>query len=541
MNEVWDFFRELLDTSDFPPRWHCGNWTQFHGWLYLLSDLAIWAAYFAIPFLIMRYLTRKQNARFIRIFVLFAAFILACGATHFLDALAFWLPLYRLSALVRLATAIISWITVFNLIKFLPIAFSQKTPEQLEEEIEYRKQMEEQLKVNNRLLIETQEIARIGHWQWDVATNKVTWSSMTLKLFGLQTGDIEMTYDEYLGYIHPDDRQFVHDCVTQGFQNKALPQFYHRIVQPGGQVKIMLSRGEVQLNHLGEVLKMTGTVQDITDQRNTEHELLIKTQKLEASNIELQKFASIASHDLREPLRKIITFGSMLDKEAGDALNEKSKMYLQKMTSSSIRMQKLIDDILDFSKLTVNEQVFSAVNLNDVLANVLSDTEIAISKANATITIGKLPTIEANASQMGQLFQNLISNAIKFSKPGQPPEITVQAQTMSGGELRDLFEKGSNYNFTLALGQAINSADNFTQISVSDNGIGFDEAYLDRIFLIFQRLHDKSAYEGTGIGLAVCKKIVELHNGYITAHSQLGKGTTFIIVLPLFHAPVSED
>ena len=152
MNEVRDFFVKLFDVSDFPPRWHCGHWSQFHGWLYLLSDLAIWGAYFAIPLLILRYISRRHGMQFFRIYVLFAAFILACGATHFLDALAFWMPYYRLSALVRFVTAVISWITVFSLVKLLPVAFSLKTTEQLEAEIEHRKRVEEQLQVNNRLL-----------------------------------------------------------------------------------------------------------------------------------------------------------------------------------------------------------------------------------------------------------------------------------------------------------------------------------------------------------------------------------------------------
>jgi PAS domain S-box-containing protein len=143
MNDVADFFKRLFDSSDWPPRWHCGRWTQFHGWLYIVSDLLIWSAYFAIPVVIIRYISRKQDARFIRLYFLFAAFILACGATHFLDAMAFWIPDYRLNALVLLITGLLSWVTVFYIVRYLPLAVSLRPMQELEKEIEQRKEAEE--------------------------------------------------------------------------------------------------------------------------------------------------------------------------------------------------------------------------------------------------------------------------------------------------------------------------------------------------------------------------------------------------------------
>ena len=145
MDQLTDFFKKLLDSSDWPPRWHCGNWTEFHGWLYIISDLLIWSAYFAIPIVIIKYITRRQDAKFVKLYFFFAAFILACGATHFLDAIAFWIPVYRLSALVRFITGVISWITVYNIVKLLPVAFSLKSQQQLEAEVEQRKKAEEAL------------------------------------------------------------------------------------------------------------------------------------------------------------------------------------------------------------------------------------------------------------------------------------------------------------------------------------------------------------------------------------------------------------
>jgi PAS domain S-box-containing protein len=525
MSQVGDFFSKLFDTTNFPPRWHCGRWSDFHGWLYIISDIMVWAAYFAIPLIIVRFVSKRTDARFVRIYFLFAAFILACGSTHLIDALAFWFPFYRFNALVRFCTGVISWITVFSLIRILPMAKSLKTAEQLEAEIEQRKKAEEQLQVNNALLNEAQDIARLGHWQWDIPSNKVTWSESTLRIFGVPPDVKEMTYEDYLQKLHPEERNMMQERVAKALEEKVYPPFYHRIIWPDGQVRILLGKGEVVADDTGKVVKMIGTVQDITDQKNSEQELLLKTQKLEASNVELQKFAFVASHDLREPLRKIITFGSMLEREYKDTLGEKGNLYLQKMTGASLRMQKLIDDILDFSKLTVNPRAFTKVKLNDVVSQVLSDMEVATTKANANIQVSQLPEIEGNASQLGQLFQNLISNAVKFTKPGEAPVIRIHAKYVDATNLPKDFLK--DHQFHLSMNKK------YCQVFVEDKGIGFDEAYLDKIFLIFQRLHDRTEYEGTGVGLAVCKKVVDLHNGYITAYSKLGEGATFVFILPL--------
>ena len=530
MNQVWEFFQKLFDTSDFPPRWHCGRWSEFHGWLYIISDLSIWAAYFAIPIIIIKYISRRYDARFIRVYFLFASFILACGATHLLDAIMFWYPYYRVNALMRLATGIVSWMTVFSLIKLLPVAFTLKTPEELEKEIEHRKRVEEELLVNNAMLQEAQEIARLGHWQWEVGSDKVKWSAMTYKLFGIEPDGEYMAYEEYLKKMHPEDSPFVQEVISKVMAEKTFPNFYHRVILPDGRIRTMLSRGEVILDGNGEVIRLIGTMQDVTEQKNIEQELLLKSQKLEATNAELQKFASIASHDLREPLRKIITFGSMLEKNYEEALGEKGTTYLQKITNASSRMQKLIDDILDFSKLTVNLQSFTKVNLNDVVNNILSDMEVAIEKSGTQIIVDPLPEIDAIDSLIGQLFQNMIGNAIKFRRKDVKPVIKIKAEIITRAYFTPA-EADAHKTFTT--GANINDNERFCKILISDNGIGFDEAYLDRIFLIFQRLHAKSEYEGTGIGLAIVKKVVDFHNGFITASSKPGEGTTFVVILPV--------
>lgn len=243
--------------------------------------------------------------------------------------------------------------------------------------------------------------------------------------------------------------------------------------------------------------------------------LLQMNNELEISNTELQQYAFLASHDLQEPLRKIITFSHLVsDKILTDT--PKATVYLEKIILSSGRMRNLINDLLNYSKLSADPQ-FTLCNLNEILQETLTDLEISIEEKGAKLVIGKLPSIEAIPGQMRQVFQNIISNALKFSKKDGPLLIKVWS------EITD--EKNVNGSFSGAGG--------YVRISIQDNGIGFNEMYLDKIFTIFQRLHGMQEYEGTGIGLAIVKKIIEKHNGLLTAKSIKGEGATFIMVLPV--------
>ena len=232
---------------------------------------------------------------------------------------------------------------------------------------------------------------------------------------------------------------------------------------------------------------------------------------LERSNKDLMDFANIASHDLQEPLRKIQIFGDLLKTRYSDELDEQATSYVDNMRNSANRMQKFLVGLLTYSRISTRGQPFSDVDLNQVLQAVLDDLEVTIARQGAVIDISHLPTIPADATQMHQLFQNLLSNAIKFQSDSQAPKISIRAKEITSSE---------------AAGE---KEDRTWQLSVSDNGIGFNEKYLDRIFLPFQRLHGRTRYEGTGMGLAICRKIVERHRGRIHAESIPGQGTTFFI------------
>ncbi len=534
MDQVVEFFSKLLDTADWPPRWHCGKWSDFHGWLYIISDLMIWSAYFAIPLIILNFIRRRKDVRFYKIYFLFAGFILACGSTHFLDAVIFWFPAYRLSALVRAITGIVSWMTVFHLIRILPTAFSLKTSEELEKEIEQRKKAEAALKVKNDMLNEAQEIARIGYWQWDIASNEVEWSHSLFQIYGLKiTPNYKVTYEQFLQSVHPDDRGYVDNNIKEALAKKKFSEYYHRVLLPDGTVKTLHAKGEVLLNDQHEVEKMIGTGQDVTEMKQAERELLLKTQELEASNLELQQFAYIASHDLQEPLRKIITFTGILEKTYLGAMDEKAKEYMGKVINSSSRMQKLIDDILYISKFNTEDNLNTSVHLDVILEEVLNDLELTIESSGATIKVSKLPEMEGNPTQIRQLFQNLLTNAIKFRKAEVKPVIEVNGSVKKGASVSQLFSSANQRNFRHITNPRFWDNEKFLEIKVKDNGIGFDPAYAEKIFVIFQRLHGKSAYEGTGIGLSICKKIVDKHHGIIFATGVQGEGSEFTIILPL--------
>jgi len=251
-------------------------------------------------------------------------------------------------------------------------------------------------------------------------------------------------------------------------------------------------------------------------------ELEMAADRLEWSNRELQEFASVASHDLQEPLRKIQAFGDRLEAKCGAALGDEGRDYLGRMRNAAGRMRTLIDDLLAFSRVTTKAQPFAPLDLGKVAREVACDLDARVAQTGGRIEIGDLPTIHADPTQMRQLLQNLIGNGLKFHRDGVPPVIRVRGHRSAPAEA-DAPARPLPF-----------------EILVEDNGIGFDEKYLDRIFNVFQRLHGRSEYEGTGMGLAICRKIIERHGGAITARSAPGRGATFVVTLPSGEAGVAE-
>lgn len=271
----------------------------------------------------------------------------------------------------------------------------------------------------------------------------------------------------------------------------------------------------------GELMSVNAALTEEASAREAQHEQLFALNaKLQESNRELQDFASIASHDLQEPLRKIQAFGDRLGARYSEQLEGSGRDYLDRMQNAASRMQVLINDLLTFSRVTSQGKPFVPVDLNQIAAEVTADLEQRAEDVGGHVQIDPLPTIDADPLQMRQLLQNLISNALKFRNPEVPPQVRVYAQESE----------------VAADGQEPQKV----SICVEDNGIGLDVKYLDRIFQVFQRLHGRQAFQGTGIGLAVCRKIALRHGGDITARSEPGKGATFVVTLPTRHTKGNE-
>ncbi|QHV96792.1 sensor histidine kinase [Spirosoma endbachense] len=368
MEQVVDFFRQLTGSSDWPPRWYCGNWTDFHGWLYIISDLTIWLAYMAIPMILIRFIFIKKGVPLAKVFWLFGAFILLCGLTHLVDAIMFWLPVYRINALVRFLTAVVSILTVFALIRYFNEAVGLRTSKEYDHELSFR---------------------------------------------------------------------------------------------------------------------------------------LMAMQELTRSNKELQQFAYIASHDLQSPLKTIANYLTLLENKHGVHLDADARRLIGVSTAAAERMRDLINDLLSFSRVG-SEIAFTLVNLQDLVDEVLEEQQSEIQSTRATIDVGPLPTVMGHQTDLKQVFQNLISNGLKYHRTDVVPVVTIRSM-----------EEPHQYRF-----------------AISDNGIGIDRQYFDRVFQIFQRLHGRNHYSGTGIGLATCKKVVDIYGGQIWIDSIVGSGSTFYFTIP---------
>jgi PAS domain S-box-containing protein len=302
----------------------------------------------------------------------------------------------------------------------------------------------------------------------------------------------------YLEIVHPDDRSETEVQIGRLARGETVTEYVCRMVCADGSIRWMAwSGGPGQ-----EAFYIVG--RDVSERLAMEHELAQRANRLQDTNAELQDFAYTASHDLSEPLRMVASFLGLLERRSVDDLDEKGREYLRQASDGAVRMRNLIDDLLAYSRVANEEPRREQVDLQVLVEGVLKVLGPAIAETEATVEVGELPTLEAESTQLGQLLQNLIGNAVKFHEPGRPPNVRVGARRTMGGCV----------------------------VSVTDDGIGIDEADQERIFAMFTRLHGRDAYAGTGIGLAICRRIAERHGGRIYVESTPGQGSTFHTLLP---------
>lgn len=371
------------------------------------------------------------------------------------------------------------------------------------------------------------EATKLGTWEYDPISQDLIWSRECRKIFGL--GDDEIVdYSIFLKYLHEEDYEYVTREIEKALEPKGNGNYdiRFRIKRKNGSVRWIRSQGKVYFNKLQMAERFIGTVLDITEEKVAKEELeqlvsertrelKLMNKQLQRSNSDLEQFASVASHDLQEPLRKVQMYCDRILENPAD--NEVFEKYLPRIMSASARMSQLIKDVLHYAQISDGTEGLREVDLNVIFDNVISDFEVAIREKGAVVQADLLPTIKGNAIQLHQLFANLISNSIKFSSA--QPLVNITSRILRKNEV---FSKHKN----------IYEAHSYVELKFADNGIGFEQKYAKQVFEIFQRLQDRSIYSGTGIGLAVCKKIVENHHGLISVESVPDSGSTFTVLLP---------
>jgi nitrogen-specific signal transduction histidine kinase len=367
-------------------------------------------------------------------------------------------------------------------------------------DISIQKNAEDILKETQKKLSLALENGNVGIWEWNIKTDEVTFDSRARAILELEPGARVDDFKSFETLLHEEDvDHFVkaHDRAVK--EDIPLDTIFR--LKSGNT--IISTKGSTIKDHNGSPVIMSGVCYDVSGlKKSTDKTLLKLSQELLRSNKELENFAYVASHDLQEPLRMVTSFTQLLQKQYGDKLDDSANEYIHYAVDGSKRMYELLNGLLAYSRIHSKGKAFIMVDLNKVLESVIDNLSMKITEREAVIKADELPTVYADESQMILLFQNLISNSIKFST--NPPRIFISSKA-----------EGDNYTFY-----------------VRDEGIGIELQYFERIFLIFQRLMPRDQYEGTGIGLSICKRIIERHEGKIWLESEYGKGTTFIFIIP---------
>lgn len=376
-----------------------------------------------------------------------------------------------------------------------------------------KEQSEEIIQANERFELATKATSDVI-WDWDLITNRVYRSNQFFEMFGYHDPEKTSTIDFWKKNIHPSDADSVTSNLEQTLRSDA--EFWEhefRVKKADDSYAYINDKGYIIRDSEGKAIRMIGAIQDISKRKNAEIELLKANKSLENANKELNVFAFLASHDMREPLRMISSFMSLLEKKYGKDLDEKAHQYISFAIDGAKRLTNLINDLLEYSKVGFDLSTIEKIDTKTLINEVIALKSDLIRESNAQLIVGELPNIMGIKTPIKILFQNLIGNALKYKKSDSAPIIKI-----SGGVKNDLLE-----------------------FSIEDNGIGIEAEYLDHIFGILNRLHPKEKYSGTGMGLATCRKIVTQHGGEIWAESAIGAGSKFIFTLKTYGQPTSEN
>lgn len=379
---------------------------------------------------------------------------------------------------------------------------------------------EEELLSHRATLQMAQEISQIGILDWDLTTGSMAWTEEISKIFGNNNDSNQGDIDAFLDTVHPDDRSLVFESIQNAIKEGEPYDITHRVQHSGGEIRYVREKARVYKDETGKAIRVLGVMEDITDYTLTERELKESSDKLLQSNEEMKDFLAIASHDLQEPLRKTLIFSDRLSLSLKDNDNTAVHKYLNGMQKSTMHMSKLTDSLASYYQLTFNKnQSHRSINLSLIIDDIIKRMEPIIEDIGVQFEINEMPVIKGDQEQIRLLLFHLIENSIRFRKPDSPLLIKIY---QTGFANKPALELTSN-DYT---------DEKFVRIHISDNGIGFKQQYAEKIFKIFERLHGHRKEGGTGIGLALCRKIVDRHGGSIQAESIIGKGAEFQIILP---------
>jgi signal transduction histidine kinase/ActR/RegA family two-component response regulator len=534
-----DSLGRLFDTSDFPARWHCGAWTDAHGWLHILSDLAVWSAYFAIPCILAYFVVRRRDVPFRAIFWLFGAFILACGTTHLMEAIIFWHPLYRLAGVIKLLTAVVSWATVIALVPIVPRALALRGPEDLEREIKQR--TAELTAANETLRAEVRERQRaeeeVGRLNRELQSRADELQTI-LDIIPIGVAIAHdpqchrITHNPYLSELlnvpawQNASLTAPHDVRPTNFTNyrngKEVPssELPMQVACTGAEVRDMeldlVCRGRATRKLLyharplfdeqGKVRGSVGACLDVTSRRQAE-------EALQEANRRKDEFLATLAHELRNPLAPLRNALELMKRGDGDqALQEQARSIMERQLTHMVR---LVDDLLDLGRITRGKVQLrkERVDLEAVLHSAIETARPAIEGQGHELNVRLPPQplhLDADPTRLSQIVANLLNNAAKYTERGGHIWLSAEPQ------------------------------DGVIAISVRDTGIGMPPESLPKIFEMFSQAAPalQRSHGGLGIGLALVRGLVELHGGTVEAHSAgLGKGSEFIVRLPAVEGP----
>ena len=502
----------MLLSIQYIPHGHCYLWQTPLVWLHITSDFLIALAYYSIPIALFYFVRQQKNNPFEKLLILFSWFIFSCGTTHLMSIWTLWHPDYWVSGTLKAFTAIISCYTAVELIKFFPLAWRlpnpgalEKTNEDLAAEIKFRKRVEVELEKEKSFLKAMLDSLSDSVVACDKDGILALFNLASQKIFGASQPLPSEQWAEHYHLYYPDGENYLKEediPLARAFAEETFTNAELMVIPDNGQPRLLVANGCPIFNSEGEKLGAVVTIRDVTERKQGEERLKQANAELLQSNQELEQFAYVASHDLREPLRMVTSFTQLLAQRYGNQLDEDADKIIGFAVDGAKRMETLIDDLLFYSRLGKQNKTFKIINCNSILEKALSNLHMLIQEAGAEIIVKTLPNLAGDDIQLVQLFQNLINNAIVY-RSSFPPRIEITASSLSQGWL----------------------------FSVKDNGIGIDAQNSTRIFEVFQRLHPKEKYSGTGIGLAICKKIVERHGGSIWVESELGVGSSFKFTL----------